>query len=123
MSSDELSVRAAILARTFRKKQALHCIQIGLGKIKRLPDPNAHVLLLSLKAELAEDSDKAEALFRKARNMSGISEMTQVRVIRAHAKHFRKIGEKGMADKNLALALDIAEEAGLTDQTLKLKIA
>lgn len=120
MSADELDVRAAVLARTFRRKGALYCIGLALPKKHQGELPiESEALLLSRKAQLVEDLTESGRLHQEAYAITDVSPMTRSRVARAYAGYFKKIGEPEVAKKLLSYAASIAEENGLTDQVLK----
>lgn len=121
MNVDQLDVRAAVLAKTFRRKQALFCVGLALAKKEKgeLPVEN-EALLLSRKAQLVKDTGAAHKLHQEAYALTKVSPVTRVRVIRAYAAFMKKCGEDNEARKLTDAARSIATKSNLGDQALKI---
>ena len=120
MSADELDVRAAVLARTFRRKEALYCVNLALAKDEKEALPaDTKALLLSRKAQLVKDVVEQGRLHQEAYAINDVSPMTHARVARAYAGYYKKVGEPEVAARLLDHAAKVATRAGLTDQALK----
>lgn len=120
MNVDQLDVRAAVLAKTFRRKGALYCIELALAKKEKGELPvESEALLLSRKAQLVKDTGAAHKLHQEAYALAEVSPMTRVRVIRAYAAFMKKCGEDNEARKLIDAAVSIARKSNLGDQILK----
>lgn len=132
MSLGELDVRACILNKTGRQKEALSVVSHGIMKILTWQLGSKHDLCLFLihEAEIItgmrkyDKENKAEKNYRQAMELTEdetVPTLTKVRVMKSYGNFLAKNKRIDEAESVLGDALDLARENKFYDQERKIK--